>query len=140
LTKGKRQRLMSTDESICLNLDAEAENVGVARRTVAEFAEGFGMTEPALGDIKTVVTEACANVVQHAYPLGQGKFEVEVARLDGSLSIVVRDFGVGMRAQIEGGEPSLRLGLGLISMLAANFEISGGTAGTEIRMQLPLTS
>jgi len=131
---------MSTDESIRLKLEADAESVGVARRAVAELAEGFGMTEPALGDVKTIVTEACANVVQHAYPLGPGQFEVEAARLHGRLSIVVRDFGVGMRARIEGGEPSLRLGLGLISMLADNFAISGGNPGTEIRMQLALTS
>lgn len=131
---------MSTDKSICLKLDAEAENVGVARRAVAALAEGFGMREPAIGDVKTVVTEACTNVVKHAYPLGQGRFEVEAARLDESLSIVVRDFGVGIRARVERGEPSMRLGLGLISMLADDFEISGGGSGTEIRMQLALTS
>lgn len=131
---------MSTDESICLKLNAEAENVGMARRAVADLAEDFGMTEPALGDVKTVVTEACANVVEHAYPVGQGQFEVEAARLDESLSIVVRDFGVGMQARIGGGKPSMRLGLGLISMLTDNFEISGGSGGTEVRMQLPLTS
>jgi serine/threonine-protein kinase RsbW len=131
---------MSTDESICLKLDAEAENVGVARRAVAELAKGFGMAGPALGDVKTVVTEACANVVKHAYPLGEGRFEVEAAHRDGSLSIVVRDFGMGMQARVAGGEPSMKLGLGLISMLADFFEISGGSEGTVIRMRLPLTA
>jgi stage II sporulation protein AB (anti-sigma F factor) len=131
---------MSPGESICLKLAAEPENVGVARAAVAEFAEGLGMAEPALGDVKTVVTEACANAVRHAYPLGPGRFEVEAERRDGSFSIVVRDFGVGMRARIDGRESTLRLGLGLISMLADRFEISGGSDGTEIQMRLPLPS
>ena len=129
---------MSTSESICLKLAAEPENVGVARTAVAELAEGFGMTERALGDVKTVVTEACANVVRHAYPFGPGKFEVEAARLDESISIVVRDFGAGMQARIDGRESTMRLGLGLISMLADDFEITGNSGGTEIRMRLPL--
>lgn len=89
------------------------------------------MAEPTLGDVKTVVTEACANVVRHAYPLDPGQFEVGAARLDGSLLIVVRDFGVGMQARVDRGEPSMRLGHGLISMLADSFEISGGSEGTE---------
>lgn len=130
---------MST-ESICLKLAAEPENVGAARTAVAELAEGFGMTEPTLGDVKTVVTEACVNVVRHAYPLGPGQFEVEAARLDGNLLIVVRDFGTGMQARVDRGEPSMRLGLGLISMLADSFEIASGSEGTEVRIQLPLPS
>lgn len=131
--------LMSPGDSICLKLAAEPENVEVARTAVAELAEGFGMTERALGDVKTVVTEACANVVRHAYPLGPGRFEVEAVRLGGSLSIVVRDFGAGMQARIDGSESTMRLGLGLISMLADDFEIAGGSDGTEVRMRLPLS-
>ncbi len=131
---------MSTGESICLKLTARPESVGMARTAVAELAEGFGMTMAPLGDIKTVVTEACANVVKHAYPLGPGRLEVEAGRRDENLLIVVRDFGVGMQARIEGGEPSMRLGLGLISMLSGQIEISSSHKGTEIRMQLPLLS
>ena len=130
--------MMSTDECLRLKLEAEPENVGVARGAVAELAEDFGMTEPALGDVRTIVGEACANVVRHAYPAGPGQFEVEAYRADGRFSIVIRDYGVGMQARAEVGEPSMRLGLGLISMLSSHFEISGGSGGTEIRAQLPL--
>jgi anti-sigma regulatory factor (Ser/Thr protein kinase) len=131
---------MSPGESLCLKLAAEPENVGVARAAVAELAEGLGIGEPALGDVKTVVTEACANVVRHAYPLGPGRFEVEAERRGQSFSIVVRDFGVGMRARVDGRKSTMQLGLGLISMLADRFELSGGSDGTEIRVQLPLPS
>jgi len=130
--------MMSTDESLCLELDADPESIGVARRAVAELAERLGMTEPALGDVKTVVSEACTNVVRHAYPSGVGRYEVEAHRAAGELAIIVRDFGVGVQGRIAAKETSLRLGLGIISELVRNLEISGSGEGTEIRMRLPL--
>lgn len=132
--------MTSVDDSLRLELEAEPENVGVARRAVADLAEDFGMQEPALGDLQTVVSEACSNVVRHAYPAGSGQFEVEAFRADGHLLIVVRDFGEGMQAQVETGESSMQLGLGLISMLSSHFEISGGSEGTEVRVRFPLPS
>jgi Histidine kinase-like ATPase domain len=98
------------------------------------------MDEPSLADLKTVVTEACMNVVVHAYP-GQenGPLEVEVAsELDG-ITVVVRDHGGGIRPRPDVERPSLRIGLTLIAALSSSFEISGGAdRGTEIRMHLPL--
>jgi serine/threonine-protein kinase RsbW len=131
---------MSTDGSLRLELEAEPKSIGIARARVAELAAEFGMKEPALGDVKTIVSEACSNVVHHAYPGSRGRFEVEASQADGQLWIVVRDFGEGIQAKFESGEPSLRLGLGLISMLSSNFEISSGTEGTELRIRLPLPS
>jgi serine/threonine-protein kinase RsbW len=130
--------MMSTDESLCLELDADPESIGVARRAVAELAERLGMTEPALGDVKTVVSEACTNVVRHAYPSGAGRYEVEAHRAAGDLTIIVRDFGVGVQGRVAAKETSLRLGLGIISKLVRKLEISGSGEGTEIRMRLPL--
>lgn len=130
--------MMSSDDSLRLSLDATPENVGVARAAVGELAHDLGMEEPGLGDVKTVVSEACTNVVRHAYPDGPGNFEVEAARVGDSLSIVIRDFGVGMRPRIRPDGSTLQLGLGLISTLTSRFEIAGGGDGTEIRAELPL--
>lgn len=114
------------------------ESVGVARAAVGELAQDLGMEEPSLGDVKTVVSEACTNVVRHAYPDGPGRFEVEASRAGNSLSIVIRDFGIGMQPRIRAAGSSLGLGLGLISALASRFEMAGGSGGTEIRAELPL--
>ncbi len=130
--------MMGTGESLRLRLDALPESVGVARAAVSELAHGLGMGEPGLGDVKTVVSEACTNVVRHAYPDGPGRFEVEASRAGNSLSIVIRDFGVGMQPRIRGPASSLGLGLGLISALASRFEIAAGSGGTEIRAELLL--
>jgi serine/threonine-protein kinase RsbW len=132
--------MMSTEESLRLKLEARPKNVGVARRAVADLAKDFGITEPTLGDVMTAVSEACSNVVEHAYPARSGQFEIGAFRADGHLLIVVRDFGEGMQARIETAEPSMKLGLGLIAMLSSHFQISGGANGTEVRMQFPLPS
>jgi anti-sigma regulatory factor (Ser/Thr protein kinase) len=123
-----------------MSLPARAENVAVVRHALAGLADRIGMDEPGIADLKTVVTEACMNVVVHAYPADQpGLLEVEAApELDG-LTVVVRDFGMGIRPRPDVERPSLRIGLTLIAALSKSFEIKGGVnRGTEIRMHLPL--
>jgi serine/threonine-protein kinase RsbW len=87
-----------------------------------------------------VVTEACMNVVVHAYSedaIGLLKIEA-VPDLDG-LTVTVRDFGRGISPRPGVDRPSLRIGLALIAALSSSFEIRGGVEqGTEIRMHLPL--
>ena len=123
-----------------MSLPARAENVAVARHALAGFAERIGMDEASVADLKTVVTEACMNVVVHAYADdAPGLLEVEAAEeLDG-LTAVVRDYGMGIRPRPDIDRPSLRIGLTLIAALSKSFEIKGGVdRGTEIRMHLPL--
>jgi anti-sigma regulatory factor (Ser/Thr protein kinase) len=135
---------VASTKNLNLSMAAEPESVAVARRAVGELAEELGMEEPHLGDLKTVVTEATSNVVRHAYPSAVGVFELEVEPIEGELSIVVRDFGRGMPAPIpqdeaDQDEPSLRLGLGLISMLSNRCEIRGhARGGTEVLIVMPL--
>jgi serine/threonine-protein kinase RsbW len=123
-----------------MSLPARAENVAVVRHALAGFAERIGMDDPGLADLKTVVTEACMNVVVHAYPAdAPGLLEVEAAQeLDG-LTVAVRDYGMGIRPRPDIDRPSLRIGLTLIAAMSKSFEIKGGVdRGTEIRMHLPL--
>ena len=124
-----------------MSLPANAENVAVVRHALAGLAESIGMDEPGIADLKTVVTEACMNVVVHAYPEDQpGPLEVDAVPEHEGLTVTVRDHGMGIRPRAEDGErPSLRLGLTLIAALSSSFEIKGGIdRGTEIRMHLPL--
>ncbi len=124
-----------------MSLPANAENVAVVRHALAGLAESIGMDEPGVADLKTVVTEACMNVVVHAYPEDQpGPLEVDAVPEHDGLTVTVRDHGMGIRPRAEDGErSSLRLGLTLIAALSSSFEIKGGIdRGTEIRMYLPL--
>jgi serine/threonine-protein kinase RsbW len=125
-----------------ISLPARAENVAVVRHAIAGLAERIGMDDAAIADLKTVVTEACMNVVVHAYPDDEaGLLEIEaVPDLDG-LTVAVRDFGRGISPRPGVDRPSLRIGLALIAALSSSFEISGGVdRGTEIRMHVPLRS
>jgi anti-sigma regulatory factor (Ser/Thr protein kinase) len=123
-----------------MSLPANAENVAVVRHALAGLAESIGMDEPGIADLKTVVTEACMNVVVHAYPDDQpGPLEVDAVPEHDGLTVTVRDHGMGIRPRAEEERPSLRLGLTLIAALSSSFEIKGGIGrGTEIRMHLPL--
>lgn len=120
-------------------LPAKAENVAVIRHALAGLAEQIGMDEPGLADLKTVVTEACMNVVAHAYQGEPGPLSVEANPDSDGLTVIVRDQGVGMRPQADADQPSLRLGLSLIAALSSSFAISGGLdQGTEVTMRVPL--
>jgi serine/threonine-protein kinase RsbW len=132
-----------SDEStgLLITLPARPENVVVIRHAVAGLAERLGMEEPGIGDLKTVVTEACMNVVVHAYEDEPGPLQVEVVPESDGLTVTVRDFGGGIRPHPVTDRPSLRIGLTLIAALSSSFEISGGLdRGTEITMRLPMAS
>jgi anti-sigma regulatory factor (Ser/Thr protein kinase) len=125
-----------------MSLPAKAENVAVVRHAIAGLADRIGMDEASTADLRTVVTEACMNVVVHAYPEGEtGLLEVEAVPDGDGLTVAVRDFGRGISPRPGVDRPSLRIGLALIAALSSSFEIKGGVErGTEIRMHLPLTS
>jgi serine/threonine-protein kinase RsbW len=125
-----------------ISLPARAENVAVVRHALAGFGERLGMDETTVGDLKTVVTEAAMNVVVHAYPQDEmGPLAVEAYGEHGGMTVIVRDFGMGIRPQPDVERSSLRIGLTLIAALSTSFEISGGIErGTEIRMHLPIGS
>ncbi len=122
-----------------MRLPARAENVAVVRHALAGMAEEIGMDEAGLADLKTVVTEACMNVVVHAYPDGAGPLTVEAEPDSEGLTVTVSDSGSGISPQADSERDSLRLGLSLIAALSSSFSISGGLdRGTEVMMRVPL--
>lgn len=122
-----------------MRLPARAENVAVVRHALAGLAEEIGMDEIGLADLKTVVTEACMNVVVHAYADGTGPLIVEAEPDSEGLTVIVSDHGAGISPQADSKRESLRLGLSLIAALSSSFSISGGLdRGTEVMMRLPL--
>jgi serine/threonine-protein kinase RsbW len=133
---------MKSQDSLRMTLPAQPDSVPEVRHAVAGKAEAMGMDEARIDDLKTVVSEACANVVLHAYEDGEepGEFEVELVPGADAIGVVVRDFGAGIRPRRKvTGRPSLRLGLRLIGALSSRFHlISTRGSGTEIRIQMAL--
>lgn len=134
---------MSNDRSgLLMTVPARPENVAVVRHAVAGLAQRLGMSELGVDDLKTVVTEACMNVVVHAYAGDEpGPLEVEAETDYEGLTVVIRDHGSGIRPRPDIERPSLRIGLTLIAALSSSFAISGGIGrGTEVTMRLALDS
>jgi anti-sigma regulatory factor (Ser/Thr protein kinase) len=97
----------------------------VARRAVADFCELSGLPAPLVDDVKLVVTEACTNVVLHAYEGVERTrmFEVRAHVEPGALLLTVSDQGRGI------GAPSVNRGLGLGLRLA--LQLAGGVQTRE---------
>lgn len=121
-----------------LTLPACPENVGVVRHILGGVAEAMALDDELLDDIRLAVSEACANVVIHAYA-GQpaGLMDVEVHAFSGDLQVSVRDHGAGMAPRTN--SPGLGVGLPLMASLASSMELlSPPGGGTEVRMRFPL--
>jgi anti-sigma regulatory factor (Ser/Thr protein kinase) len=134
---------VTAEPRLRLALPAAPGSVAIARRAVAEEAERVGMERSAVDDLRTAVSEACANVVLHAYPYedSDGSLEVELSSVETGVDVVVRDHGGGIRPRLATRRPSLRLGLGLIGTLASTFQLTSvGGRGTEVRIQMPLAA
>src|SRR3954470_3670818 len=131
---------MSPEARVEFSLPAVAGNVPLVRHALAGLAEALEMGPGEIADLKTVVTEACMNVVAHAYEDDEdGILAVEAWPGDSALVIVVRDYGAGIRPIADVEHRSLRLGLPLIAALTSSFEVSGGPGqGTRVRMEVPL--
>ena len=121
-----------------LKLPAYAENVAVVRHAIGGLAEVMVMDEQTLADIKLAITEACTNVVIHAYDDGEdGLLEVDASVEDELLSVVIRDSGRGIVPRPD--SPGLGLGLPLIATLAETLELGKDDVDhTEVRMTFRL--
>jgi serine/threonine-protein kinase RsbW len=108
-----------------LTLPATAENVIVVRQAVAGLGEAIGLSAARIADLKTVVSEACNNVVLHAYEDEPGPLEVLAEPRPGELEVQISDRGRGFRPRANESDPSLGLGLPLIAALSDSFELTG---------------
>jgi anti-sigma regulatory factor (Ser/Thr protein kinase) len=122
--------------NVRLELLSRPASLLLVREVLAGFAEAVELDANDLHDIRTAVTEACNNVVQHAYAEGEGPLEVEVRVVDSATDVVVRDRGSGIRPQIRTfQDPRSGLGIPLIQALAHRVQFTGAVGeGTEITM------
>jgi serine/threonine-protein kinase RsbW len=105
-----------------LELPARAENIAIVRHALGAFGEAVALDTQSLSDIRLAVTEACTNIVVHAYPDGEeGTMEVLASMSDERLTVIVRDHGKGISPRPD--SPGLGLGLPLIASLAESVQL-----------------
>ena len=119
-----------------LTVPARAENVSIVRRLLEGVADVVGLPEDVVDDVRLAVTEACTNVVRHAYEEGEGAIDVVVRPRSRSVEIVISDEGRGMGPSPDTTGPGL--GLPLISALADSVELRPGRrGGSRLAMWFP---
>jgi len=122
-----------------LVLPALPENVSVVRHVFAGVGDVLGMDSSSLGRLRLALSEACTNVVVHAYDddTHHGTLEVDAIIEDRLLNVIVRDHGVGVRPRPD--SPGLGMGLPLIAAVTDEVEItSSERRGNEVRMTFVL--
>jgi serine/threonine-protein kinase RsbW len=122
-----------------LALPARAENIAIVRHAFGALGDVYAFDAQILSDIRLAVTEACTNVVVHAYPDGaEGPMEVLATLLGDELTVIVRDEGRGIGPRPD--SPGLGLGLPLIASLTESVELGRDSEErTEVRMTFSLT-
>lgn len=143
--------------NVRLQLLNTPENVVLVREMLTGAAEALQIEQSDLNDIRTAVTEACNNVVLHAYRGAPGPMEVDVHVTSATVTVIVRDGGSGFGDRREdehdlGGDiegsfdvnaetdlPSAGIGLHVIETLAHGVEFEQpASGGTEVRMRFSL--
>ena len=119
-----------------LGLANDAENSALVRHVLGGVAFSMGLDEGLIADAKTAVSEACSNVVLHAYDGESGPLEVTIGVHDSGLMVVVRDRGSGIKPRrVDEEQGVLGVGLSLIQALTDRVEFRGAQGeGTEVRM------
>jgi serine/threonine-protein kinase RsbW len=111
--------------------------VALAREALAGLAETISLSREQYDDVRTAVTEACNNVVQHAYRDGAaGPMEMEIYVLADAVQVIVRDQGIGLSHVAAQGGGELEIGLPVILALAERVELGKPPeGGTEVQMR-----
>jgi anti-sigma regulatory factor (Ser/Thr protein kinase) len=123
----------SENGDIRLTLPARAENVVLVRHVVGALAETLGFPGQLIEDIRLAVTEACTNVVRHAYIGTEGPLDVSIAPHADGMTIVVADHGRGIQPNPASDGPGL--GLPLIAALTDALDIEHAPeAGSRLSM------
>lgn len=123
----------SPERDIRLTVPASAQNVVLVRHVLGALTEVLRLPPRLAEDIKLAVTEACTNVVRHAYGAKGGRLDVTVGRDERALSVEVADRGRGLRPNPAGDGAGL--GLPLMAALSHALVIEpNGDRGSRVRM------
>src|SRR5688572_10425275 len=99
----------ATAPALSLSLPAQPVNVAVIRQALSGVAESLEISAAVLADINMAVTEACTNVILHAYPESAGRVEVDVFPNGRQVDVIVRDSGSGFMPRPVQKDTSWRL-------------------------------
>ena len=109
--------------TLTLELDSRPETLTLVRGMLGGIAELLTMDAELLDDVKTAVSEACNNVVLHAYPDGSGPLSVCLNFTEAGIEVTVRDHGVGIPEIAADDDRVQGVGLPVIRALARRADV-----------------
>jgi serine/threonine-protein kinase RsbW len=128
----------ATPSPVRLRLPAHPPNIAVVRRALEAIAEELALPRRLVEDMRLAVTEACTNVVRHAYD-DDGRDDANAMRVDllpseHGMDVIVEDRGRGLGPSPDARGPGL--GLPLIAALTSALQVSHGAndRGSRIAM------
>jgi serine/threonine-protein kinase RsbW len=119
----------ATPSPVRLSLPAQPRNIAVVRRALEAIAEELALPRRLIEDMRLAVTEACTNVVRHAYDDHERDsataMRVDLLPSEDGMEVIVEDRGRGLGPSPDASGPGL--GLPLIAALTSALEVSHGT-------------
>jgi serine/threonine-protein kinase RsbW len=124
---------------VALTIPAKAEYIVLSRLALSGLARARALEPALIADLKLALTEACSNVVRHAYKeQPAGEVEVRYELDEDKLSVEVVDEGIGFDPEAaaaaagdeldEGG-----LGISIIRAIVDELDIKSGDSGSSLR-------
>ncbi|MHB8690263.1 MAG: ATP-binding protein [Solirubrobacteraceae bacterium] len=124
--------MIPESQNVLMVLDSQPQSPTVVRSVLVGLAAASAVDPGLLDDLRTAVSEACNNVVLHAYPNGSGPLMVSVRASQHSVEAVICDEGTGIRALSASEHDGNGVGLAVMAALADRAEFlerpEGGTA------------
>ncbi len=122
--------------TVRLDLDSRPETLTLVRGALGGVADQLALDPELLDDLKTAVSEACNNVVMHAYDDDTpGPLEVLLFARDAGIEVLIRDQGSGMPPVAPSDDRLQGVGLPVIRALTQQAEFRPvPEGGTEVRM------
>jgi serine/threonine-protein kinase RsbW len=127
--------VIADGSTVRLRLESRPQTLTIVRGMLGGVAELLSIDPELLDDLKTSVSEACNNVVLHAYGGEAGPMEVGLFIGEEQFSVTVVDRGVGMASPPPAGDVSQGIGLSVIRALTEDVRFSSAPGGgTEVQM------
>jgi serine/threonine-protein kinase RsbW len=121
-----------------LRLNSRADSAGLVRAALGGLAAPFALRSELVNDLKTAISEACNNAVEHAYRGQSGAIAVHLDLGVESVMASVRDWGGGFQS-VASADDRLGVGLPVINALADRAEfLTAPGSGTEVRMEFDI--
>lgn len=119
-----------------IRLQSTPETLTLVRGALGALAEALALDPEFLDDLKTAISEACNNVVMHAYGGGPGPLDVSLHVTSASIVAVIADEGQGLPELAQSDDGTHGVGFPLMRALSDSVDFGEGPrGGTEVRLE-----